>query len=446
MSTEFHFILPDSGVRSVALVLNADGTYSLPKFNQGSEVRYNTVTGINDALRKAWNVTTTVSRCLLEGDQTTPAIFAMHNHDADWHPKANEAAWHGLEQISQLNFANPEHRKHLLEWIESLSDETWIHVPWSAPEWNERASNWISESVRNIGAEVLSGPEQVRAWAISAVIKVETDQGIFYFKAVPDFFGHAPILEKYLSEHFPENFIDITAIEPNQHWMLSKEWVGENPRSSEEWRHILQVVADIQMHCKDNVDELLSFGCKDRRLSKLPDLVLPIFEELKDPGMLEMYGINMEEANELRRRLELFPELCARLNKHGLPETLIHGDLWGNNIIYRDKLSGKSPVIFDWTDASIAHPFIDIYLLLTSEPDLSKRPMLRQIFVDVWSERFPQTTVVAALEAAELVAPFYFMYAFRNVQLNAPKASRWELAFLFKRFVRNILLLPELVS
>lgn len=442
MSTEFYIILPNDSSRAVALA-SYGGTYALPHFRQNVEVRYNTVTGINDALASKWNLNATVSRCVREGDDTNSAIFAMHNHDPRWQPKPAFAQWVDYEQIKDLQFENEEHRKYLLEWFDSLQDDAWKHVPWSSPDWSERACRWMREAVAATGATILAGPSQVRAWAISSIWKIKTSTGTLYFKAVPDFFGHAPVLEQYLSEHFPDNLIEIVAIEPDQHWMLSREWAGENPSTAEHWQHILRMVTGIQLHCKDSVDELLSFGCKDRRLAKIPELVQPIFDDLKNAEMLEIYGVDLDEAEELSTRLKSLPALCENLSNFGLPETLIHGDLWGNNVIYRDEISGKSPVIFDWTDASITHPFIDIYLLLTSEPDLSMRPVIRQIFIDIWSEHFSREAVESALEVAEQVAPFYFMLAFRTVQISAPKQSRWELAFLFKRFVRNILLIPK---
>jgi hypothetical protein len=101
--------------------------------------------------------------------------------------------------------------------------------------------------------------------------------------------------------------------------------------------------------------------------------------------------------------------------------------------------SGKSPVIFDWTDAAISHPFFDIYCVLTSEKDDTKRGEQRQAHIDVWSEALPHQVVVDALAASEQVAPFYYLLAYRNVELNTPAQSRWELLYLLHRFVRKIL-------
>lgn len=438
MTTEFHIILPDYSRKSIVLRL-ADGAYSLPGFSQAVEVRYNTVTGINEQLQKEWFLDATVSRCVFEGDAQKAAIFAMHKHDPAWQPEPFGALWVSFDDIPNINFASTDHRDRIVEWIESLNDPSWKHVPWSSPDWAAKAIAWIRECVKDSGASVISGPTQVRAWAISSVWMVETSSGKLWFKAVPDFFGHAPVLEQYLCTEFPRNLIDIVAIESDEHWMLSKEWVGENPSSIDHWEAIFKVVTGIQLHCKDKLDELLAFGCKDRRLAILPELIKPIFDDLKNESMFDFYGVNAGEAEELSRQLAQLPLLCERLAAFDLPQTLIHGDLWGNNIIVCDRLSGKSPVIFDWTDASIAHPFIDIYLLLTSEPDKAKRPLIREAFVTAWSAYYPKRAVEAALKAAEQIAPFYFMCAFRVVQLNAPVQSRWELAFLFKRFVRHVL-------
>jgi hypothetical protein len=199
------------------------------------------------------------------------------------------------------------------------------------------------------------------------------------------------------------------------------------------------VLAEIQKHCNDKLDELLSFGCKDRRLVQLPALLQPVLRELEQPQMRQFYGVNEGEAEELSRRLRSLPELCDKLADCGISDTLVHGDLWGSNVIFRDTFSGRSPVIFDWTDAAISHPFFDIYCVLTSEKDDSKRLGERQAHIDVWSDIVPHKKVLAALGLSEQVAPYYYLLAYRNVELNTPLQSRWELSYLLIRFVRKIL-------
>ena len=105
----------------------------------------------------------------------------------------------------------------------------------------------------------------------------------------------------------------------------------------------------------------------------------------------------------------------------------------------RDKFSGKSPIIFDWTDGSISHPMLDIFCLLWAEKDDAKRRDEREAHINVWSEIYPHETVERAFELAEQIAPYYYLLSWRNVELKAPRHSRFELMYLVLRFVRRIL-------
>jgi hypothetical protein len=440
MATTFYVLLPDYARKRIAVVQNGDGL-ALPVFTSQDDVRFNTVSGINSAVTSSWNIPVTVSRCLNPGENGDSAVFALHNHDENWKLPAN-AEWVDVSQLPHSTFDKEEQRLAVLDWLSSEKDDSWQNVPWSSPSWLAKATEWINKCVQSIGATVIGDPVQVRVWAISCVLRVSTTAGVFYFKASPHFWDYEPIVARYLLGNFPHYMVDVAAVEPEQHWMLTKEWAGSPPETREEWCKVLQVLREIQRHCDNRLDALLSLGCKNRRLEQLPTLLQPVFDELKQPDMRKLYGVNEEESVELARRLQLLPELCDKLGQYGITDTLIHGDLWGSNIIVRDVFSGKSPVIFDWTDAAISHPFFDIYCVLTSEKDDAKRSEEWQAHIDVWSEVLPHQEVVNALEVSERVAPYYYLLAYRNVELNTPVQSRWELLYLLHRFVHKILEAP----
>ena len=54
--------------------------------------------------------------------------------------------------------------------------------------------------------------------------------------------------------------------------------------------------------------------------------------------------------------------MCRELAVLGVPLTLEHGDLWGVNVI----AGARDCVFIDWEDATIAHPFLSVFLLLAS--------------------------------------------------------------------------------
>jgi Phosphotransferase enzyme family len=437
MTIPFYVMLPDSKGQRVAL-LQKGKSFSLPQFSREDGTRFNTVTSINDAVASAWHVPVSVAYCIAPGENGEEAAFALHNHDENWKPPSG-AKWVDLGELKNLVFDSPEQRSIVLDWLSSEEDVIWRNLPWSSSDWLAKATKWIHESVASTGATVTGEPTQVRAWALSCILRVPTTAGTIYFKALPSFFGHEPVLCRYLLEKFPQYMVDLVAIEPDQHWMLSKEWAGSAPTSEEEWYKALSALIEIQQHCNDNVAELFSFGVKDRRLSVLPSLLTPVLDDLKDEKIWQLYGVNSEEAKELSRRIKDLSKLCDRLSECGIPETLMHGDLWSSNVVYRDTVSGKSPLIFDWTDASITHPFFDIYCALTSEKDEKTVRNLKQAHMKAWSEIVPEETVLKAFDLSWQVAPYYYVLAYRNVQLNAPLQSRWELMYLFQRFVRYIL-------
>jgi len=421
----FYVLLPDFAKARLALVIK-DGVYSLPQFNCESNTPFHSIASVNEAVAKAWHIPVTVVRCLLAPQNKRSAIFALHNHDKNCQIPP-EAIWIELGQINDLIFEIPEHRLCVLDWLLSLEDRGWLAIPWSSSSWFSQAKGWIVEQVKNIDATVIGDPIQIRSWAISCVLRVLTTAGTLYFKALPDFFGQEPSLTLFLSKLYPQHIPDIVAIEPTKHWVLMKEFHGSPPKSKNEWHKTLLSLSTMQIGCINKIHALLNLGCNDRRLELLPEQMQPVIEELRFPQMQQFYMVTEQEANELSSRLRSLPELCKKLGSCGIPETLIHGDLWSNNIIFHDMVSGKSPVVYDWSDGAISHPFFDIFNVITSEKDELVKLEQYQAHIDVWSDICPHREVVAAFELSQKLAPFYYLLSYRYILLNTPTKSRWEL-------------------
>jgi hypothetical protein len=437
MSTPFYTILSDQAQKHIALVKTSAG-YAVPEFEREDGARFNTVGTVNESVLKKWGIVVTVARCIRDGAPECKAVFVLHLQEQNA-KLPQDAEWVQIDRLKNLDYSTAEQREIVSTWIESEQDEVWKTVPWSSPSWLPKATKWIRETVEASGAKMIGEPKQIRVWAISCVYRIETTAGTVYFKALPGFLGHEPKLARYMFQQFPQHTPDVTAVEANEHWMLLKEMGGPEPESKEDWELVLRTLNRIQNQCTKNLDELLQFGVKDCRLAKLPDLMAPIIAELEQPEMRAFYEVTEEEAKVLTGRLRTLPELCAQLAACGIPDTLMHGDLWGPNVVLRDKFSGKSPIIFDWTDSSISHPMLDIFCLLWAEKDDAKRRGELEAHTNVWSEIYPREKVMRAFELAERLAPYYYLLSWRNVELRAPVHSRFELMYLVLRFVRRIL-------
>lgn len=408
-------------------------------FSRSETARFNTVADINNAVTSSWHVSVTVSRCLRSDENNQVAAFSLHNHSKNWH-LPHEAVWVDRCALTQLQFEEEDQRACVLDWLASEDDTHWQQVPWSVPSWYPRVSDWIQNCVQQSGATMTGAPEQVRAWAISCILRVKTTNGNLYFKALPQFFGHEPQLVSFLAEVFPSFIADVVAINTNEHWILTREWEGPAPASKSEWKDVFHALRSMQQYCIDRKEELLALNCHDRRVERLAAILQPLVAELQLPQMRSLYGLTEAEASELARRIEHeLPQHCARLARCGFPDTLVHGDFWTSNVIHRDKFSGKSPVIFDWTDASISHPFLDAYLLMSCEKDQAMKAAQMEAFIEVYSASESPEKVIAALEQIQFVGAYYYLYAFRNFEINAPAQSQWELQFLLERFARKIL-------
>jgi hypothetical protein len=440
MRGQFFVVLPDGTSQRIALIRSGNG-YQLPGFKRDPETRFNTVGSVNEAVAAAWKIRVTVVRCLVDGTDTQDAVFVLHNHNKQA-ALPPQAVWVEISRLKELDYVSPTQRQLIFDWLVSEQDEAWQQVPWSSPNWLTRVTEWIHKAVHATGAKVIGEPQQVRTWAISCVYRIETTGGALYLKGLPDLLGHEPMLTQHLLKQFPQNIPEVTAIEPNEHWMLTVEMRGPEPQSRADWELVLRTLSQFQHHCNQNLNELLNFGVKYRPLAKLPELLAPVVSELDRPEMRAFYEVTPQEADTLAGRIRALPSLCAELADCGIPDTLIHGDLWGPNVIMQDEFSGKSPIIYDWSDAAISHPYFDIFCLLWAEKDDARRYEEKEAQVKVWTESYPHKKVMRAFELAEQVAPYYYLIAWRNVELHAPEHSRWELMYLLLRFVRRILVQP----
>src|SRR5207249_840321 len=101
----------------------------------------------------------------------------------------------------------------------------------------------------------------------------------------------------------------------------------------------------------------------------------------------EPEGITSEQFAALRRLAARIPRLYQTLRALDLPDSIEHGDLWPSNVF----LDGRQTRILDWTDASVAHPFLSVLLLVLgfgfSRPrarNVSGPRQLRDAYLEPW--------------------------------------------------------------
>ena len=99
----------------------------------------------------------------------------------------------------------------------------------------------------------------------------------------------------------------------------------------------------------------------------------------------------------------------------GIPDSLDHGDLSASQVIVGE----MGPVILDWSDASITHPFLAV-AAFHGAPDRGVRDgragaaAIEEAYLAAWRATVDPATARDLLEAARLVAPLHLARLYRD--------------------------------
>ena len=111
---------------------------------------------------------------------------------------------------------------------------------------------------------------------------------------------------------------------------------------------------------------------------------------------------------------------------------------WASNIIDTD----SGPVIIDWEDACLSHPFFSLWYLLQSSDWLDPRPTtrgrIRDAYLEPWARYGSPGELRATFDLAQRLAPLSAAITFRLDVVPLLDAS-WELREFVPFFLRHLL-------
>lgn len=252
--------------------------------------------------------------------------------------------------------------------------------PWADPEWLPAAEEWLRSAVTAAGGQVTGRVQQHKVWQLSCVLRLPTTLGDVYLKSTVDsplFVAEAPVTA-LLADLFPRHVPGPLAVDADRGWIATPDfgeelgWDADLPSRQE----ALRQYAELQHEAAGHVDALLSAGCLDRRPAWLGEQ-LPHWLA----GETTRHWADPELARRLNAAVPRLRELCAELDGSPLPVTLLHGDMHMGNVARRP---GGGYLFFDWTDAGIGHPFVDM-IAVAHEEDAGDRAVLRTTYLDAWA-------------------------------------------------------------
>jgi aminoglycoside phosphotransferase (APT) family kinase protein len=302
--------------------------------------------------------------------------------------------------------------------------------PWLARGWFAEAEGWLRSAMERLGRPVTGTVRQARVWRLSCVLRAPTAGGDVWFKAntTSPLFVNEGVVMGALAGLFPGQVPAPLAVEPDRGWMVLADF-GEEVG----WEAPLEVVEEVarsyarmQVEAAGQVGRLLDAGCLDRRLDRLAAQAqawLPAVEATAElPGIDSATWLSPEEEAGLRAAVPRLQARCAELAGYAVPPSIVHGDLHLSNVAR----GPKGYLFFDWTDACVAHPFLDLatirrgtgFVDATDEAELRER--LRRAYLPEWAAFEPPRRLAEAWELAAPLGALHQAVSYRSLAARPP--------------------------
>jgi aminoglycoside phosphotransferase (APT) family kinase protein len=136
----------------------------------------------------------------------------------------------------------------------------------------------------------------------------------------------------------------------------------------------------------------------------------------------------------LQKAAPILKDFCAQLDQYNVPATLVHGDMHMSNVAR----TAHGYCFFDWSDACVAHPFLDMISVL-HEPDSTVQQRLRDHYLAVWTAYEPWERLLAMWELAYPLCALHQAVSYRAILRNTEASCRYELAWAMPFWFGEIL-------
>jgi len=310
-----------------------------------------------------------------------------------------------------------------------------LDLPWYQPGWLEEVTSWVGDELHRAGRPPVGPLEIVHRRAWSAFARIPTASGIVFFKAPAPAVRCEAALTQALGRWQPALTIPLLAVDLRRGWMLSAD-AGPTLRTQLQaaadlprFHSLLRRYAELQKALAARVTDMLSLGVPDRRLERLPSLY---DELLLDESALRLGldpGLSLEQHRRLIDLRPRFTDACLALAAVHLPETLTHEEVHSGNVVVGE----AGELLTDWSDASLAHPFLTMLVTLRSaafwlhvpesHPEVQR---LGEVYLEAWAEFASPSELQMAFDLAYRVAMVNRSLSYRSILGPLPDAYRLE--------------------
>lgn len=305
---------------------------------------------------------------------------------------------------------------------------------WTDPAWRDAADRWVADRLAELGRAVTGPIEQPHVMAWSTALRVPTDTGTVWLKADAPGSAYEAALMQLLADADVPHALRPLAVDVERGWLLLPDGgptLREQGCELEVWQEVLPRYAELQRATAPLTAAMIRAGTPDLRPARMPELLGRL---LDDPVALlvgEPDSITPDRLAAVRARTADFATWCDELSAGGLPPTLQHDDLHDGNVLR----PGGAWTFFDWSDASVAHPFGTLLVTLRSAahrralaegaPELLR---LRDAYLEAWTDLHDRAGLIELARLAMRVAKVGRSLSWQRALAHLPPADRGESA------------------
>ncbi len=420
------------------LMLSGATGWTLPHTRLNEAVRQTDLGRVTHVMREELAADVTALRYMSfridEDKRRVDGMFVLENHSPAWQPPSN-GRWVGRDALANLSLTRPYHLAVIDRFLAEI--ECGVipehRAPWARAGWFAEAASWIQAQLAHLGCTPAGPIAQVKSWCLSCVLRVPTTSGDVYFKTAADlplFVNEAAVMQG-LAERYPRSVPTPLRIDRERGWLLLPDLGRELGWGApvEKRAEALRAFGRLQTDSTQCVDDLLAIGCLDRRLNSLIDQIDPLLNSLD-----ASFGLSEAEIAQLRTRVPRLTAMCAELASYRVPPALVHGDMHMSNVVVR----GGDYQFFDWTDACVAHPFLDLIDIL-HEKDEAVQARLRDGYLALWVDFEPMERLLEMWSLAYPLCALHQAVSYQHIVANVEDAAKQEFVWAMPLWLRKVL-------
>jgi len=287
---------------------------------------------------------------------------------------------------------------------------------------------------------VLPGVTEVRqfaTWCVSCIMRVTAPRGRSWCKAVPAHWAREATVTALLADLLPGMTPQVLALDAERGWMLLDDLDGVPADTLPAAGRIgaLEAMGEVHRAAAHLTDALLAGGCLDRRPNVLSSQIAALAEDPTVP-----LPDDLDER--LRGAVPRLQELCDEMADAPIRPTLVHGDLHAGNLM---RVADRF-VVFDWSDACVADPFVDVLMFLTRLPDdEALRTTCRERYLDAWPG-LARAEAARYVGLAEPLAAMHHAVTYRDIHDAFGPDDWWLFEGALPRWIEHALACPAVAS